>query len=955
MFFRKPRRMDPGVFNRWAENWSPSIGTVLYHGAKTSFETNSLALVGSLMRNSAARGSGDHMTEDTWRSSKYYRPGLEYDEDMTTDFAEVLANSYDTRRESELVYERTGALGATAYFGSALIGALPDPINLVPFMRFVPGGVALRSRMATNALGRVGIGATEGGIGAATLQPLLAAERLSHQERYDAKMAATDILVGIGAGGLLSGVMEGGRLALKKYQVNPNTGAQTPIEEPRVLRQLFRWPIETLTKFGRRAVIQVDEGRLVDVAGIENPGTPGPTHTPERSTVDGIGRLRTDVGDVETRFELVEHDSVIASNLDRGDRLELNSKYDPELQPRDRDTAESLSQIQEISGENFDARELVFPETTGKRGAPVVGPDNMVESGNGRILALGRVYDNKGPKLVDYKNTLKQWATMYGLDPAKVDSMKRPIMVRRRTTDLDRETRVFFTQRSNSDEIARMPADEVALADSALIDAEIVRLLNDTDIDHSSNSAFVNEVFDRLPAAERKALTTDGRINPAGVDRIENALLAMAYHRPGKPEFLKAMITFEGDDFKQISNALKNVARRWVYMKGKMRSGDFIDADPTENLVDAIYMFIQAKRDLKGGKQSFRDSLKDYVKTLRLQHGMNPEFEYNASTVLFLDFLSVADTQKKLESGLRAFIDDVEANPPGQAGFFEAPTMESILDRTIGAHRTEAKVEAQTAETPSRPPEDFSPVELLKTIKGLITSGKTSKKYIFHTSNTLEIIQGGLKVGGFAGLPIGDRGLGNLVHVFLRSDLPKSLRDAPPQMVELESDYKPIKPIWTFLVDDLELEDSFGFRSEELGDGPQPPTEIDPATQAAEQKLQQESRQDVKDIYETRDAFDETTAREDIEAEQIHAQDEEIDYRTREEDPEDIEIEESAYGEQGPSDVELDALEAQADAELANDPTWNADKELAEIRELENIGDAMAEDSPMMNCILGKL
>ena len=426
----------------------------------------------------------------------------------------------------------------------------------------------------------------------------------------------------------------------------------------------------------------------------------------------------------------------------------------------------------------------------------------MVESGNGRILALGRVYDNKGLKLVDYKNTLKQWAAMYGLDPAKVDTMKRPIMIRRRTTDLDRETRVFFTQRSNSDEIARMPADEVALADSALIDAEIVRLLNDTDIDHSSNSAFVNEVFDRLPAAERKALTTDGRINPAGVDRIENALLAMAYHRPGKPEFLKAMITFEGDDFKQISNALKNVARRWVYMKGKMRSGDFIDADPTENLVDAIYMFIQAKRDLKGGKQSFRDSLKDYVKTLRLQHGMNPEFEYNASTVLFLDFLSVADTQKKLEAGLRAFIDDVEANPPGQAGFFEAPTMESILDRTIGAHRTEAKVEAQTAETPSRPPEKI---------------------------------------------------------------------------------------------------------------------------------------------------------KEKVEEEQIHAQDEEVDYRTREEDPEDIEIEESAYGEQGPSDAELDALEAQADAELANDPTWNADKELAEIRELENIGDAMAEDSPMMNCILGKL
>ena len=800
MYFRKPRRIDPGVFNRWAENWSPSIGTVLYHGAKTSFETSSLALSNSLMRGSIAKRSGEFLLEEDWRASKYYRPGLEYDEDMTTDFAEVLANSYDTRRESELVYERTGALGATAYFGSALIGALADPINVIPFLNFVPKGAVLRSRMAVNALGRVGIGAAEGGLGAATLQPLYAAERLSYQEEYNAKMAATDILVGIGAGGVLSGVMEGGRLALKKYSVNPNTGAQTPIEEPRVLRQLFRWPIETLTKFGRRAIIQVDEGRPVDVAGTENPGNPSPTHTPERSTINGLGKLRTDVGDLETRFELVEHDSVIASNLDEGDQLSINTKYDPRLQPRDRNTTESMSQIMEISGKDFDARELVFPETTGKRGAPVVGPDNMVESGNGRILALGRIFKNKGPNLANYKTTMKQFASMYGIDPAKIDSMSRPILIRRRTTDLNPETRIKFTQRSNTDEIARMPADEVALADASLVDQELVRLLNDADIDHKSNAEFVNQLFARLPSAERKALTTGGKINPAGVDRIENALLAMAYHRPGKPEFLKAMITFEGDEFKQISNALKKVARRWVYMKGKMESGDFIDADPTEHLVDGLYMFIDAQKTLKGDKRGFRAALKEHVKALRLQHGMNPEFEYHASTVLFLDFFAHADTPKKLEAGLQSFITDVEAHPIEQQSFFEQPTMEEILDRTIGAHRTEAKVDTQTAETPTRPPEEI---------------------------------------------------------------------------------------------------------------------------------------------------------KEKIDSEQIHARDEEVDYSVRKDEP--VVLEESPYGEQGPSDAEMAAIEAQADAELSGRKDWDPDKELKEINELERMGEAMDEESPMMNCILGKL
>jgi hypothetical protein len=814
MYFRKPRRIDPGVFNRWAENWSPSIGTVLHHGAKTSFETNSLVLSNSLMRNSMSRRTGELMSEDAWRSSRYYRPGLEYDEDMTTDFAEVLASSYDTRRESELVYERTGALGATAYFGSALIGALPDPINVLPFLNFVPKGALLRSRMASNALGRVGIGAAEGGLGAATLQPLLAAERLSHQERYDAKMAATDILVGIGAGGVLSGVMEGGRLALKKYQVNPNTGAQTPIEEPRVLRQLFRWPIETLTKFGRRAVIQVDEGRPVDVAGTENPGTPGPTHTQERLTVSGLGDIGTDVPgarEVQTRFELVEHDSVIASNLDEGNALTENPAYLQDLQPRDRDTAESLQQILEISGEGFRPRRLLYPDDSGKSGAPLVGPDNMVESGNGRILALGRIYNNKGPNLAEYKNSMKEIVSLYGIDPAKIDGMKRPILIRRRTTDLDHDIRMALTKRLNTDEVAARQPDEVAISDATMMDDNILRFLNDAELDAEINIPFINAVFDTLPPAERKGLTTDGKINPTGLERLELALYAKAYHSPQHQEFIKQLITLGGDEFKQIANALKNTARRWVYMKSKMRTGEFINEDPTNYLIESVLQFNDLKRKLrkkaaeknkKGKAIGFRKALQNYVKTLHKQHNLDPEIGIHAKTILFLDFLSVADGQQKIEAGLRSFIDDVEAHPIGQQGFFEQPSMAEILDRTIGAHRTEAKVEAQTAESPSSPPEKI---------------------------------------------------------------------------------------------------------------------------------------------------------KEKVEEEQIHAQDEEVDYRTREEDPEDIEIEESAYGEQGPSDAELDALEAQADAELANDPTWNADKELAEIRELENIGDAMAEDSPMMNCILGKL
>ena len=179
------------------------------------------------------------------------------------------------------------------------------------------------------------------------------------------------------------------------------------------------------------------------------------------------------------------------------------------------------------------------------------------------------------------------------------------------------------------------------------------------------------------------------------------------------------------------------------------------------------------------------------------------------------------------------------------------------------------------------------------------------------------------------------------------------MRDNPPQMVELESDYKPIKPIWTFLSDDLELPESYGFRSQELGDGPQPPTEMSSAELARQQEIQQKNREDISDLYQAREAFDETKVREKIESEQIHARDEEVDYSVREDEP--VVLEESPYGEQGPSDAELAIIEAQADAELSRMKDWDPDKELKEINELERMGEAMDEDSPMMNCILGKL
>jgi hypothetical protein len=70
----------------------------------------------------------------------------------------------------------------------------------------------------------------------------------------------------------------------------------------------------------------------------------------------------------------------------------VNPRYPAQLQPRARDSAPARDQVNSIAAR-------LQPERLGRSpransGAPVVGPDNVVESGNGRTLALGKAYSS---------------------------------------------------------------------------------------------------------------------------------------------------------------------------------------------------------------------------------------------------------------------------------------------------------------------------------------------------------------------------------------------------------------------------------------------------------------------------------------------------------------------------------------------------------------------------------
>lgn len=63
-------------------------------------------------------------------------------------------------------------------------------------------------------------------------------------------------------------------------------------------------------------------------------------------------------------------------------------------------------------------------------GAPIVGADGLVESGQRRAIALQRIYQANGLKADAYRQHLREQAPRLGLDPAAVEGMKRPVLVR---------------------------------------------------------------------------------------------------------------------------------------------------------------------------------------------------------------------------------------------------------------------------------------------------------------------------------------------------------------------------------------------------------------------------------------------------------------------------------------------------------------------------------------------
>ncbi|TCB80143.1 lytic transglycosylase domain-containing protein [Acinetobacter sp. ANC 3781] len=355
-------------------------------------------------------------------------------------------------------------------------------------------------------------------------------------------------------------------------------------------------------------------------------------------------------------YEVKSLDELIASN---DAAYGVNPNYPSELQPRDRTREASRQQIEDMAN---DLRpELLGESNMLSNGAPIIGMDGVVESGNGRTLAIGKAYENG--RAEEYRAYIEQYAADRGWD---ISGINKPVLVRTRLTDTDR---VQFTKLANESDVSQFSASERAASDvDRLPDASLLQINGDGTINLDQSMDYVRNFIASLPKAEQgSVITGDGRLSQEGKRRIESAVAQHAY---GDSSLVTRLAENLDDDSKTVLNALLRAAPQLSQLDALVKQGGRHQNSIAKDLAQAA----QKLSDLKASGMR----VDDYLNQGQLiDDGLAPGAR---------DFLNVFDqnnrSAKAIGENIQSRIDEIESmGDPRQGSLFgDGPEESAALD-----------------------------------------------------------------------------------------------------------------------------------------------------------------------------------------------------------------------------------------------------------------------------------
>lgn len=558
----------------WAESIGPRVARYLSTRGPAGEGTAGVDIMGNVTGAEPTEAPpAPAMLPPDELNKRYGMPGLKFDAPMAETTAAAIAADRKAAQARAAIIERRGdalSTSAAVRYPLAFATAVLDPVNVAA--AFIPfAGPARTARLLAGAAGmgeraaiRAGLGAVEGAAGMAVLEPLNYG--LSRAEMNDWHMA--DALTNIAFGGLLGGGLHaiGGAVADRLTSAGP------------AARDAML----------RGALAAIVEDRPVAVQGVLNLPTV-PSYRPVAAAAgDGLYNVFAPGGvRIEARPEVVDLSTLIASHTPDG---AVNPAYPHAegLQPRDRASAASQGQIGEIAA-NLQPERL-GPSPDAGTGAPIVNAAGVIESGNGRALALHSVYER--PDLAHRAAAYRAWLESQGHDLTGID---RPVLIGRRTTELSPDQARAFARGANERATLDMSAAEQARADAQRA-GQALHLLQPGELASGGNRDFVRAFLAQLPAEERgRLMLADGTLSSEGARRIRAAMMAHAYGDALGP-VLERMLNGDVEGMKAVAGALTDVAGPWGRLRRAAADGSIpAEMDITAAIGEAVQLLERAR------------------------------------------------------------------------------------------------------------------------------------------------------------------------------------------------------------------------------------------------------------------------------------------------------------------------------------------------------------------------
>jgi len=595
----------------------------------------------------------------------------------------------EVRRQDIINRGPEGIAVGAAKLGTGFAASLLDPVNVASAFIPVVGEaryaylLAQAGSTASRIAPRLAVGAVEGLVGAALVEPIIYASAKYEQADYTMMDSALNIAFGGVFGGGLHVAGGSGADLYRGWRgrADPYVRLQgLSVDEIKQVRE-----VENIYNTGFK-----NTGELVDTLQNYSPRVLRAAGLIKDKSIDSpVDDLTTPIGTIfgeDTQVRV--GDTLVSAQWAVVDLVDIEATMSKaDNQWRDRTRAASSAQIRDISNNPY--FDMLENSPIMDMGAPTLSKDGLVIGGNGRVMGVSTSYEIG--KSGDYRSRMNEALEKFGIDSSAIEGMKKPMLVRVLREDVDVKKAAIASNEGGS---ARMSSLEQAGVDSERLgDFRGFDIPDSGDLNTAGNRGAIRQWVGQFPVNQQAALiTSEGYLSKEGLMRLRNAILYRAY---GDSPILKTLIESTDEASTNLSTALIRSAGAIAEARAAIKRGELFDLDLSKDLQAAVAML----QDLRAKGMNYDDF---QAQGDMIGVGLTPE---QVQLLSFID--DNIRSPRAISELINGYYNKLkDAGDPRQGDIFggaEVPSKMDLLDRALTDLENDpsasAKVEKISAET----------------------------------------------------------------------------------------------------------------------------------------------------------------------------------------------------------------------------------------------------------------